>query len=154
MQPWGGYKNLPSHNSWFGVCSAVQIERTSARLQSDLNLDVAFAGTCSFCITRSFTEICKIYMNNTVHVLYGHSECFYCGLCKNAVSTASHNIVIDELGRICNRSWPTRNAIHIYAWRKWGKSVRLSLLGSIFEPGIYRKRVESDTAAVFSIVFY
>jgi hypothetical protein len=42
-----------------------------------------------------------------------------------------------------NRSWPTRNAIHMYAWRKWERNVGLSLFGSIFEPGIYRKRSES-----------
>jgi len=53
-----------------------------------------------------------------------------------------------------NRSWPTRNAIHIYVWRKCEKYVRFSLFGPIFEPGIYRKRVESDTAAVFCIVVY
>jgi hypothetical protein len=49
---------------------------------------------------RSFSEICKIYINSTARIFYGHSECFYCGLCKNASSTASHNIVIDEFGRI------------------------------------------------------
>ena len=39
-------------------------------------------------------------MNNTARVIYGHSEFFCCGLCKNAVSTASHNIVTDKFGRI------------------------------------------------------
>jgi len=76
------------------------MERISARLHGDLKLDIAFAGTCSFCITRSFSEICKIYMNNTARVVYGHTDCFYYGLCKNVVSMASHNIVIDELRRI------------------------------------------------------
>jgi hypothetical protein len=100
MHPWGGYKNLPSHISWYGVCSVLEIERTSARLSGSLNLDSALVGTCSSCFTRSFSEICKIYMNNTARVFYGQSECFYCGLFKNAVGTASQNIVIDELGRI------------------------------------------------------
>ena len=54
---------------------------------------------------------------------------------------------LEGFGR--NRSWPTRNATHIYAWRKWEKNVRLLLFGSIFEPGFYRNRVESDTAACF-----
>lgn len=96
----GGYKNLPSHISCYGVCSVLEIERTSARLSGSLNLDGALICTCSACFTRSFSEICKIYMNNTARVFYGQSECFYCGLFKNAVGTASQNIVIDELGRI------------------------------------------------------
>jgi len=54
-------------------------------------------------------------MNNTARVFYGHSECFYYGLCKKVVSTASHNIVMNWEGFGRNRSWPTRNAIHIYA---------------------------------------
>ena len=64
------------------------------------------------------------------------------------VRMLSYNIVIDELGRI----W--KEYVVAYSKCFLRICIKLTLFGSIFEPGIYRKRVESDIAAVFCLVAY